>query len=246
NKNEHGDRRDPILAGGSFLRHGRQCRNGSTRFGLAPEAFQIGAHFSSGLVAQVAVFFQQLVDGAFEFRWQLRIEPHGRDRGRVEDGVKEHGGGVAFESVGARRHFVKNGAQREQVGAAVEFLAARLFRRHVGNRSQRRTWAGEMLHGRPARGGGNSADGFGQRDCLASPKSRILAWPRPVTKILAGLMSRWTMPLAWAASSASATWMARSTICSVGSGRPPMRTFKGMPSSNSMAIKRRPESSPIS
>ena len=39
---------------------------------------------------------------------------------------------------------------------------------------------------------------------LAKPKSRILAWPRLVMKILAGLMSRWMMPSAWAASSASA------------------------------------------
>ena len=31
---------------------------------------------------------------------------------------------------------------------------------------------------------------------LARPKSRILAWPRLVTKMLAGLMSRWTMPSA--------------------------------------------------
>ena len=30
---------------------------------------------------------------------------------------------------------------------------------------------------------------------FASPKSRILAWPRLVMKMLAGLMSRWTMPL---------------------------------------------------
>ena len=43
---------------------------------------------------------------------------------------------------------------------------------------------------------------------LARPKSRILAWPRSVTKMLAGLMSRWTMPLPWAASSASAISMA--------------------------------------
>ena len=31
---------------------------------------------------------------------------------------------------------------------------------------------------------------------FASPKSKILAWPRSVTKMLAGLMSRWTMPAA--------------------------------------------------
>src|SRR6266567_6898631 len=32
---------------------------------------------------------------------------------------------------------------------------------------------------------------------LANPKSRILAWPRFVTKMFAGFMSRWTMPSEW-------------------------------------------------
>ena len=36
---------------------------------------------------------------------------------------------------------------------------------------------------------------------FASPKSRIFAWPRVVTKMFAGLISRWMMPLACAASS---------------------------------------------
>ena len=43
---------------------------------------------------------------------------------------------------------------------------------------------------------------------LASPKSRTLACPRLVTKMFAGLISRWMMPAAWAASSASAISMA--------------------------------------
>ena len=54
---------------------------------------------------------------------------------------------------------------------------------------------------------------------FASPKSRILAWPRLVTKMLAGLMSRWTMPSACAASSASAISMASGRMVSVSSGR---------------------------
>ena len=37
--------------------------------------------------------------------------------------------------------------------------------------------------------------------CFARPKSRTFAWPRLVTKTFAGLMSRWTIPLACAASS---------------------------------------------
>ena len=55
---------------------------------------------------------------------------------------------------------------------------------------------------------------------LASPKSRTLAWPRLVTKMFAGLMSRCTMPSACAASSASAISIARSIEASVSSGRP--------------------------
>ena len=47
---------------------------------------------------------------------------------------------------------------------------------------------------------------------FASPKSRILACPRLVTKMFAGLMSRWTMPSACAASSASAISMASDRI----------------------------------
>jgi hypothetical protein len=41
-------------------------------------------------------------------------------------------------------------------------------------------------------------------DTLASPKSKIFACPRFVTKIFAGLMSLWTVPFEWAASRASA------------------------------------------
>src|SRR2546421_12596364 len=38
---------------------------------------------------------------------------------------------------------------------------------------------------------------------FANPKSRTLAWPRLVTKILAGLISRWVIPSECAASRAS-------------------------------------------
>jgi hypothetical protein len=44
---------------------------------------------------------------------------------------------------------------------------------------------------------------------LAMPKSGTLAWPRSVTKMFAGFMSRCTIPLECAASSASAISMAR-------------------------------------
>ncbi len=81
---------------------------------------------------------------------------------------------------------------------------------------------------------------------LASPKSRILACPRLVTKTFAGLMSRWMMPLAWVVSSASASWMPRSRSSSIGSGFPVMCALSVWPSSNAMAMKGWPSPSPTS
>ena len=72
---------------------------------------------------------------------------------------------------------------------------------------------------------------------LARPKSRIFAVPRLVTKMFAGLMSRWTMPATWAASSASAMSMAMGNSSSISMGRPSMRCFRVWPSRNSMAMK---------
>ena len=42
-----------------------------------------------------------------------------------------------------------------------------------------------------------------KRRTLAKPKSSSFAWPRAVTKMFAGVISRWMMPFACAASSAS-------------------------------------------
>ena len=67
-----------------------------------------------------------------------------------------------------------------------------------------------------------------------------------VTNMFAGLMSRWTMPFACAASSASAIWMPRSRTSSISSGLPAIRCRSVCPSSNSIAMKVRPSVSSIS
>ena len=73
-----------------------------------------------------------------------------------------------------------------------------------------------------------------------------LACPRSVTKMLAGLMSRWTIPFECAASNASATSIPRSCNLSISIGRPEMVCFSVLPSRYSMAMKRVPSCSPIS
>ena len=111
-------------------------------------------------------------------------------------------------------------------------LRARLLRRHVGHRAQRRARTGQVLlvaWPRSACCPTWLADSIGI--CiLASPKSRILACPRSVTKMFAGLMSRWTMPLACAASSASAISMRQATAAFRSpAGVPAMRCFSVCP-----------------
>jgi len=81
---------------------------------------------------------------------------------------------------------------------------------------------------------------------FAKPKSRILACPRLVTKMFADLMSRWMMPSACAASSASAISIASPRSTSVSMGLPSMRCLSVMPSRNSMTMKGWPFSCPIS
>ena len=80
---------------------------------------------------------------------------------------------------------------------------------------------------------------------LASPKSSIFAWPRRVTKMFAGLMSRCTMPPACAASSASAISIARSSSGSI-SREPCDAVLQRRPSSNSITMNDCSSCSPIS
>ncbi len=72
---------------------------------------------------------------------------------------------------------------------------------------------------------------------LARPKSRILACPRGVTKMLAGLRSRCTMPLAWADSRASAIWVPISSSGPRSKAPSRIRSPRVWPSSSSMAMK---------
>ena len=56
-----------------------------------------------------------------------------RHRFAIEDAVEDHRRRVAGETLPAGRHLVEHDAEREQVGARIEILAARLLGRHVGD-----------------------------------------------------------------------------------------------------------------
>ena len=83
------------------------------------------------------------------------------------------------------------------------------------------------------------------RSILARPKSRILACPRGVTKMFAGLRSRWTIPFEWADSRASAIWVPRSRSEPSSNGPLRIRSASVSPSRSSMAMKCCPSCSSI-
>jgi hypothetical protein len=82
--------------------------------------------------------------------------------------------------------------------------------------------------------------------CFARPKSRSFVWPRSVTKMLAGLMSRCTILRECAASRPSSTWMATSSASAGSMDLDSSCCFSVRPSSRSMTMKGWPSCSPIS
>ncbi len=74
------------------------------------------------------------------------------------------------------------------------------------------------------------------------PKSTSLTRPPGVTMTLAGLTSRWTIPLAWAAARPSAIWAAIDTASARGRGPRSIFFLSVSPSQKAMAMNSRPSS----
>ncbi len=97
------------------------------------------------LKPQFTVFFERPVEKVFQARWQIGIEPQRRRRCAFQDGVKDHAGRIAAKRQHARGHFVQHNAEREEVGARIQILAANLLWGHVGNGSNRCAGTGEVF-----------------------------------------------------------------------------------------------------
>src|SRR5208282_4610246 len=106
---------------------------------VALHALEVATQVGSGLVAQVAILLQQLVDALLELGWKCRVELNGWSRVPLEYGIEDHGGCVAGERQRAGRHLIEDGAEREQISARIECFSACLFRRHVSNGANGRT-----------------------------------------------------------------------------------------------------------
>ena len=87
------------------------------------------------LVAIVGILGRALADHALQLRRRIgrRARRRRQRRHRIgQDGVQRVERALALERRTRRQHLVEHDAKREDVGAVVDAIAARLFRRHVG------------------------------------------------------------------------------------------------------------------
>jgi hypothetical protein len=87
---------------------------------------QVTQQFMRGGIPQVAVLRQALLDHIIVRRRQPRIETARVHRFFVND-PEHHGGGIASERFLPRKHRENDNAQREDIGAAVNFASLHLF-----------------------------------------------------------------------------------------------------------------------
>ena len=97
---------------------------------------------------------------------------------RIQNGFEDDSRAFATERQRARSHLVEHCAEGEQVGSSVEFLGPDLLGRHVGDRAERRTGAGEMFVGDEGRGlrilCGDLAGGTGRKRNLGQAEVQNL------------------------------------------------------------------------
>ena len=197
---------------GERRRRGRRLRDhrlgagvpdagGLPRLQVAADALEVGLEVGRVLIAKIPFLLERGVDEVVEAWRRVGIEQHRRHRCAVEDRVEDHRRGAADERLAAGDHLVQDHAEREDVGARVDVLAARLLGRHVGHGADGRARRRQLVV--VARAGGraavtSAAAAASCRGCsranLARPKSRIFTRSLSPMKMLAGLMSRWTMP----------------------------------------------------
>ena len=159
---------------------------------FAKKALEIGAHLGGNLIAEIAIFLEELVENALKFGRNGAVQLHGRNGSGVQDVSENDGGGGTGKRKSAGDHLVENGAKRKEVAARIEDFTASLLRRHVSNGAD--GGAGSGL-----KGGFEFGDGFGLRRWLGDhelgeAEVEDFGVPRWVRKMLAGLMSRWMMP----------------------------------------------------
>src|ERR1700757_3995607 len=83
--------------------------NYSDGLGIAFQPLQIGANLRGVLVPEISILFQTLIDDAFQFGWQVRVQTYCRCWCPIENGFKHNARTLTTKRQGSRRHLVEHG-----------------------------------------------------------------------------------------------------------------------------------------
>ena len=119
----------------STLRARGRRAHTACRVEVALEALKVRAKVQRGLVAQLPVLFERLVDDPDQLDRDGRVEVARRHRRFAENRVLDVDGRRSDERAAAGQELVHDDSQREEVGARIQGFALHLLGRHVGDGS---------------------------------------------------------------------------------------------------------------
>ena len=99
------------------------------------QPLQLRPHLGSMLITQVAVFLQPAIDDVFQPGRDLAIETDQGGRIRIEYRFENKAGGSAVKRQSPGGHLIQHRPEGKQIGSCIQFLAAYLLRRHIGDGS---------------------------------------------------------------------------------------------------------------
>ena len=157
---------------------------------LALEALEVGAHLARDLIAKVGIFFERLIDDAFEFRGKIRVQADGRGGRAVEDGVKDDGRGVAREGLAGERGMFTAEALEEAIRPRSRYAPPQKLVEveQTANRGGGACWSVEQL-----RSVSDTAHEHGLATHMDGARllNAAVALGRPATEFTAGCDSVW-------------------------------------------------------
>src|ERR1035438_4164166 len=109
------------------------------------QVLKLGTHLSCRLVSTVGILLQRLLNQGLQPSRGAGRELQRPFRVAVQEGIRRGSRRLAAKRQLPGGHLVEHDTERAQIATMVQWLAQRLFRRHVGHGPERRPRAGEML-----------------------------------------------------------------------------------------------------
>src|SRR5215472_5286851 len=106
---------------------------------------QVNTHIRCVLVPKITILLQTLIDDAFEFNRQVRVEANRRSGRSIENCFEDDTRALAPKWQLAGTHFIEHSTERKNVATGIQLLRSHLLWRHVCDGAERTARAGQMI-----------------------------------------------------------------------------------------------------